>query len=276
MIATTYTPLLKSGIELSELCSSIIQTLCGGNITWDMDRQMNFSIFCNRMLMQIDVPEPVVYTSLKYFQYILINSVNEYNIIDLSNIAHEYSLFTVSLLLAYKFLEDNPPYMNQWSFVSMIPIKELISLESKVLNILGFSLNISTDQFYQWTDQCNTLYDMPYISLDQLNMFDLHMTRTTLGYSTLLPVLLDDIYVVGPSLSSTPTIQTSPILTSDYYWMEPTGYYPPLDQICCNSVDDFLLLNNNSYLATDDYYNIPSWQQTQLDTSWYLPQTIFS
>lgn len=62
MIATTYTPLLKSGIELSELCSSIIQTLCGGNITWDMDRQMNFSIFCNRMLMQIDVPEPVVYT----------------------------------------------------------------------------------------------------------------------------------------------------------------------------------------------------------------------
>ncbi|GAA5797293.1 hypothetical protein HPULCUR_002674 [Helicostylum pulchrum] len=230
MIATTYKPLMKSGIELSELCSSIVQTLCGGNITWDMDRQMNFSIFCNRMLMQIDVPGP-----------------------------------------------------NQWSFVSMIPIKELISLESKVLNILGFSLNISTDQFYQWTDQCNTLYDMPYISLDQLNMFDLHMTRTTLGYSTLLPVLLDDIYVVGPSISSTPTTtttattqQTSPILTSDYYWMEPTGYYPPLDQICCNSVDDFLLLNNNNYLATDDYYNIPSWQQTQFDTSWYLPQTIFS
>lgn len=48
---------------------------------------------------------------LKYLQTILANSVNEYNVIDLSDIAHEYSLFTVSLLLAYKFLEDNPPYM---------------------------------------------------------------------------------------------------------------------------------------------------------------------
>lgn len=83
-------------------------------------------------MLQIDIPEAVVYTrymmislsshchmylpflpffSLKYIQRILANSVNEYNLIDLSDIAHEYSLFTVSLSLAYKFLEDNPPYM---------------------------------------------------------------------------------------------------------------------------------------------------------------------
>lgn len=62
MIATTYKPLLKTGIELSELSSSIIQTICGGNLAWDMERQMNFSIFCNRILMQIDIPAPVVYT----------------------------------------------------------------------------------------------------------------------------------------------------------------------------------------------------------------------
>ncbi|KAG2211593.1 hypothetical protein INT47_008689, partial [Mucor saturninus] len=259
MIATTT---FKTGIELSELCCSIVQTLCGGNITWDMDRQLNFSIFCNRLLLQIDIPPPVVYTSLKYFQYILANSVNEYNIIDLSDIAHEYSLFTVSLLLAYKFLEDNPPYMSQWSYVSMIPIKELISLESKVLNLLGFSLNISTEAFFEWTEQCNTLYDMPYISLDQLNMFDLHMTHTTLGYVTLLPVLLDDIYVVGPSLSSSSSQNTSPILTSDYYWVEPTiEYYPA--QPLCNPLDDFLL--SNGYQPTEEYY-APSWQQTQIDS----------
>jgi hypothetical protein len=54
--------LFKSGVELSELCSITVQTLCGGNITWDIDRQMNFSLFCNRLLMQIDIPTPVVYT----------------------------------------------------------------------------------------------------------------------------------------------------------------------------------------------------------------------
>lgn len=42
---------------------------------------------------------------------VLVNSVNEYDIIDLSDIAHEYSLFTISLSLAYKYLDDNPPFM---------------------------------------------------------------------------------------------------------------------------------------------------------------------
>lgn len=70
------------------------------------------------------------YPSLKYFQFILANSVNEYNIIDLSDIAHEYSLFTVSLLLAYKFLEDNPPYM-------------VIIIIAKMLSITNINLRVN-------------------------------------------------------------------------------------------------------------------------------------
>lgn len=106
----------------------------------------------------------------------------------------------------------------------MIPIKDLVVLEQKVLNILGFSLNISTDQFYQWTEQCNTIYDMPYISLDQLNLFDLHMTNTTIGYVTLLPVLLNDIYNNSVIFNSTSSSM-------------------------CNN-NDFLLLNNDNIMYT--------------------------
>ncbi|CAO3615841.1 unnamed protein product [Mucor hiemalis] len=219
-VLSPYYSIYKSGVELSELCSTVVQILCRGDVSWDFDRQMNFSIFCNQLVTQMNIPAPVVYTGLKYLQTILANSVNEYNVIDLSDIAHEYSLFTVSLLLAYKFLEDNPPYMSQWSFSSMIPVKELVLLESQVLNTLGFTLNFSTDQFYEWTEQCNTLYDIPYMSLNQLNIFDLHMTHSTLGYVTLLPVLLNDFYIVGSMTPSLTSQQTSPILTPDYFFMD--------------------------------------------------------
>jgi hypothetical protein len=52
----------KEGYELSELCSTIARIMCDGNLLWDMDRQLNFSLFCNRLLIQMNIPAPVVYT----------------------------------------------------------------------------------------------------------------------------------------------------------------------------------------------------------------------
>jgi CHASE2 domain-containing sensor protein len=51
----------KTGIELSELCSTMIQSLLGGTMSWDINRQLNLSLFCNRLITQIDIPAPVVY-----------------------------------------------------------------------------------------------------------------------------------------------------------------------------------------------------------------------
>ncbi|KAI8637920.1 hypothetical protein BD408DRAFT_374339, partial [Parasitella parasitica] len=150
--------LLSAPNDLSVMSQKVIRLLCCGNTIWDMDRITNFSNFCDRLMLQIDIPKSVVYTSLKYIQRILANSVNEYNLIDLSDIAHEYSLFTVSLLLAYKFLEDNPPFMRQWSFVSMIPIEDLVRVESQILQKLDYSLDISVETFDEWTDQCNEIF----------------------------------------------------------------------------------------------------------------------
>lgn len=52
---------LKSGLELSELCSTTIRTLCGGSLLWDMDRYMNFSLFCNQLIIQMNIPPLIVY-----------------------------------------------------------------------------------------------------------------------------------------------------------------------------------------------------------------------
>ncbi|CEP10894.1 hypothetical protein [Parasitella parasitica] len=184
--------LLSTSNDLSLMSQKVIRLLCCGNTIWDTDRITNFSNFCDRLMLQIDIPKSVVllYLSLKYIQRILANSVNEYNLIDLSDIAHEYSLFTVSLMLAYKFLEDNPPFMRQWSILSMIPIEDLVRVESQILKKLDYSLDISVETFDEWTDQCNEIFH----GGQDILKYDLHMTRARLGCSILLPVLLDDFY----------------------------------------------------------------------------------
>lgn len=72
----------------------------------------------------------------------------------------------------------------------MIPIKDLVWVESQILQKLDYSLDISIETFNQWTDQCNEIF---HGSQDVLK-YDLHMTRPRLGCSILLPVLLDDFY----------------------------------------------------------------------------------
>ncbi|KAI9480304.1 MAG: hypothetical protein EXX96DRAFT_607192 [Benjaminiella poitrasii] len=266
----------KSDIELSGLCTFMIRMLCGGNLMWDMDKVVNFTLFCNRLITQLNIPPPVVYTSLKYFQCTLAYSINEYNIIDLSDIAHEYSLFTVSLLIAYKFLEDNPPYLKQWSYVSIIPINELVSLEAQILQKLDYSLNISNETLELWSKQCNTIYDImisfsPTHNIDQLiSVFDLHMTQSRLGCCTLLPVLLlDDSSYLSNYFIVLQEQQMTTIITTQH---------------------DYLILSDNTNFFNDNAITpycysdvtqdnhrctIPPWLQevvpVPMDYLWYLP-----
>ncbi|KAL7314665.1 hypothetical protein PS15m_006208 [Mucor circinelloides] len=242
--------LLSTPNDLSVLSQKVIRLLCCGNTIWDMDRIINFSTFCDRLMLQIDIPESVVYTSLKYIQRILANSVNEYNLIDLSDIVHEYSLFTVSLSLAYKFLEDNPPYMRQWSVVSMIPIEDLVRVESQILQKLDYSLDISVETFDQWTDQCNEIF---HGSQDVLK-YDLHMTRPRLGCSILLPVLLDDFY-----FNQYQQQQQMMMLML----MQPQQELYTAEQ----HYDDLYYYDLNDTMMTTDYYSqVP----VPMDPLWYL------
>ncbi|KAI7902110.1 uncharacterized protein BX663DRAFT_455650 [Cokeromyces recurvatus] len=255
----------KSDVELPGLCSFIIQALCGGNLMWDIAKFMNFTLFCNQLLTELNIPISVVYTSLKYFQQTLANSINKYNIIDLSDIAHEYSLFTVTLLIAYKFLEDNPPHMKQWSYVSMISMKELVLLEAQILKRLNHSLNISLETFNQWAKQCNTIYEIMINSSQNIDhqlisIFDLHMTQSRLGYCTLLPVLLsDDFSYSYGSYSQLALLMTNCSNnnnSSNYSHISLTDYSYFDD----NTITPYYY---NDVVPQDHYgrYNIPPWLQ---------------
>ena len=54
--------LLSAPNDLSVMSQKVIRLLCCGNTIWDMDRITNFSNFCDRLMLQIDIPESVVYT----------------------------------------------------------------------------------------------------------------------------------------------------------------------------------------------------------------------
>lgn len=54
--------LLSTPNDLSVMSQKVIRLLCCGNTIWDMDRITNFSNFCDRLMLQIDIPESVVYT----------------------------------------------------------------------------------------------------------------------------------------------------------------------------------------------------------------------
>ena len=170
----------------------------------------------------------------------------------------------------------------------MISVEELVMLESRVLQKLDYSLSISPEAYHEWTEQCNTLLEMPYLTLEQLNLFDLHMTQSRLGCSMLLPVLLDDFYLL-PSLTSSP--QSTASYPDCYYHMTTTEYIPPpLSLYHCDTnlyQDPSILIApttvpSQHYMVSDSLFEYPpsscapySWpyyqeEQILLDPVWYL------
>jgi hypothetical protein len=90
---------------------------------------------------------------------------------------------------------------------------------------------------------------MPYLDV---NVFDLHMTQSRLGYSMLLPVLLDEFYFSQQTSTSSP----------------PTSYQE----------QDYLLLEAQK----DHRFIIPAWLQyqqefpVQMDHLYYFQNALIS
>ncbi|CAG8463256.1 8729_t:CDS:2 [Paraglomus occultum] len=62
----------------------------------------------------------------------------------------EFRAFTVALMLANKFLDDNTYTNKTWSEVTNIPVKEINIMEMEFLSSLDFSLFVSLDDYYNW------------------------------------------------------------------------------------------------------------------------------
>ncbi|CAO3684353.1 unnamed protein product [Rhizopus stolonifer] len=110
-----------------------------------------FKKFCRQILNATQLSESVVLLSLKYIAILLQNSPS----IQGAD-GSEYRLFTVSLMLANKFLDDNTFTNKTWSEVSGMKVTDLNIMELEFLDVLHFRLHVKKEEYERWR---TALYD---------------------------------------------------------------------------------------------------------------------
>ncbi|KAI8877074.1 hypothetical protein K501DRAFT_261031 [Backusella circina FSU 941] len=105
----------------------------------------SFKKFCEQILIATQLSESVILLSLKYIAMLLQNNPN----IQGAD-GSEYRLFTVALMLANKFLDDNTFTNKTWSEVSGMKVTDLNIMELEFLDVLRFKLFIRFDEYERW------------------------------------------------------------------------------------------------------------------------------
>ncbi|KAF1798512.1 cyclin-domain-containing protein, partial [Mucor lusitanicus] len=122
-------------------------TLEQTRVTADMANMTSaaFKKFCRQILSATQLSESVVLLSLKYIAMLLQNNPN----IQGAD-GSEYRLFTVALMLANKFLDDNTFTNKTWSEVSGMKVIDLNIMELEFLDVLRFKLSVQKEEYERW------------------------------------------------------------------------------------------------------------------------------
>ncbi|KAF9939497.1 hypothetical protein BGZ67_009428 [Mortierella alpina] len=110
-----------------------------------------FKKFCLKVLSATQLSSSVILLSLKYIQKLLKNNPSIHG-----QQGSEFRLFTVSLMLANKFLDDNTFTNKTWSQVTGISVKEINVMEMEFLNQVQFSLFVSEAEYLDWLHSLET------------------------------------------------------------------------------------------------------------------------
>ncbi|KAF9119790.1 hypothetical protein BG015_006236, partial [Linnemannia schmuckeri] len=110
-----------------------------------------FRKFCLKVLSATQLSSSVILLSLKYIQKLLKNNPSIHG-----QQGSEFRLFTVSLMLANKFLDDNTFTNKTWSDVTGINVKEINVMEMEFLNQVQFSLYVSEAEYLDWLHSLET------------------------------------------------------------------------------------------------------------------------
>ncbi|GJJ73806.1 hypothetical protein EMPS_06164 [Entomortierella parvispora] len=110
-----------------------------------------FKKFCLKVLSATQLSSSVILLSLKYIQKLLKNNPSIHG-----QQGSEFRLFTVSLMLANKFLDDNTFTNKTWSDVTGISVKEINVMEMEFLNQVQFSLFVSETEYLDWLHSLET------------------------------------------------------------------------------------------------------------------------
>ncbi|KAF9414162.1 hypothetical protein BGZ76_004918 [Entomortierella beljakovae] len=110
-----------------------------------------FRKFCLKVLSATQLSSSVILLALKYIQKLLKNNPSIHG-----QQGSEFRLFTVSLMLANKFLDDNTFTNKTWSDVTGINVKEINVMEMEFLNQVQFSLFVSEAEYLDWLHSLET------------------------------------------------------------------------------------------------------------------------
>lgn len=107
----------------------------------------------------------------------------------------EYRVFSVALILANKFLDDNTYTNKTWSEITHLPLREISQMEIEFLDNMNHSLLVSQQEWAAWQGQLKTWLNIYYHGMD--------------------PALTAQPSVASPSpassyLSSSPTFNNAP------------------------------------------------------------------
>ncbi|CAG8472537.1 9302_t:CDS:2 [Funneliformis caledonium] len=104
-----------------------------------------FKKFCKDVISATQVSHSVILLSLLYIHRMKIN-----NPTIKGQSGSEYRTFTVALMLANKFLDDNTYTNKTWSEVTNIPVSEINTMEMEFLSSLDYELYVSEQQYFEW------------------------------------------------------------------------------------------------------------------------------
>ncbi|KAI8992674.1 hypothetical protein BDB01DRAFT_779257 [Pilobolus umbonatus] len=141
-----------------------------------------FKKFCYQVLTATQLQESAVYLSLKYIAILLQSNPS----IEGAE-GSEYRLFTVALMLANKFLDDNTFTNKTWSDVSGMKIHDLNIMEIEFLEALDYNLFVREHEYGIWKqllEQCRDTANKAFCETPQQRQRLVLMTLKTLGLYT--------------------------------------------------------------------------------------------
>ncbi|KAK9362725.1 hypothetical protein V1504DRAFT_291009 [Lipomyces starkeyi] len=106
-----------------------------------------FRLFASAILSRTQVSRTVVALALLYIYRLKLHSPSI-----LGTPGSEYRVFTIALVLANKFLDDNTYTNKTWAQVSKLPVSEIGVMEVEFLKHVNYELAVAKEKWTEWTD----------------------------------------------------------------------------------------------------------------------------
>ncbi|KAK9246736.1 hypothetical protein V1506DRAFT_125819 [Lipomyces tetrasporus] len=106
-----------------------------------------FRLFASAILSRTQVSRTVVALALLYIYRLKLHSPSI-----LGTPGSEYRVFTIALVLANKFLDDNTYTNKTWAQVSKLPVSEIGVMEVEFLKHVNYELAVAKETWSDWSD----------------------------------------------------------------------------------------------------------------------------